>query len=60
MVIKDSDFEMVKKELITLYIAGRNNGDIYVMEECDYLLQKMQNVENDYIRRKYALKNSIK
>lgn len=60
MIIKDADFEQLKEELITLYNVGRNYGDIYVMEECDYLLQKLQTIENDYLRRKNALRESIK
>lgn len=60
MIIKDDDFEQLKAELITLYKTGRNYGDIYVMEECDYLLQKLQTIETDYLRRRSALREAIK
>lgn len=56
MVIKDEEFTQLKVELIGLYKVGRNNGDFYVMEECDYLLQKLQNIENEYLRRRNSLK----
>lgn len=60
MIVNNQDFEQIKAELIDLYIEARKYGDAYVMNKCDYILQKLQNIENAYIRRKYALKNSIK
>lgn len=60
MQIKKQDFEQIKAELITLYIIGKNYGDIYVTEECNYLLNKLQQIEVENIKLKSALERSRK
>ena len=57
MQIPNVDFEQIKSELITLYYEARKNGDIYVMEEIDYLLQKLQSIESKNLRKKKALQS---
>ena len=56
MLIKDSDFKQIKAELITLFNMARKQCDIYVMEEVDYLVKKLQEIEIDNIRKKSSLK----
>ena len=56
MIISNSDFEQIKSELITLFHEARKNADFYVMEEADYLLQKLQTIENKNLRKKQSLK----
>ena len=57
MVVNNQDFEQIKAELITLFHMARKQGDIYVMEEVDYLLQKLQSIESKNLRKKKALKS---
>ena len=60
MQIKKQDFEQIKAELITLYQMGRKSGDFYVSEECNYLLNKLQQIELENIKSKSALERSRK
>ena len=57
MQIPNADYEQIKAELISLYFEARKLGDIYVMEEIDYLLQKLQNIEAKNLKKKNALKS---
>lgn len=57
MQIPNTDYEQIKAELISLYFEARKLGDIYVMEEIDYLLQKLQNIEAKNLKKKNALKS---
>ena len=57
MQIPNTDYEQFKAELITLYFEARKRGDIYVMEETDYLLQKLQTIEAKNLKKKNALKS---
>lgn len=56
MIISNKDFNQIKSELITLFHESRKLGDIYVMEECGYLVEKLQEIEIKNIRKKSALK----
>lgn len=56
MNINNQDFEQIKAELITLFHMARKQGDIYVMEEAGYLVEKLQEIEIKNLRKKSALK----
>ena len=56
MNISNQDFNQIKSELITLFHMARNQGDIYVMEEAGYLVEKLQEIEIQNIRKKSSLK----
>lgn len=56
MIINNQDFEQIKSELITLFHEARKQQDFYVMEEADYLLQKLQNIEAKNLKKKNSLK----
>ena len=56
MYISQQDFEQIKSELIWLYRTARNEQDFYVAEEADFLLQKLQQIEVENIKKKSLLK----
>lgn len=56
MIISNADFEQLKEELTKLFFVARNNSDFYVMEEADYLLQKLQTIEAKNLKKKQSLK----
>ena len=56
MIVSNQDFEQIKAELITLFHMARKQGDIYVMEEADYLVKKLQEIEIKNLRKKSSLK----
>lgn len=56
MNINNQDFEQIKAELITLFHMARKQGDIYVMEEAGYLVEKLQAIEIKNLRKKAQLK----
>lgn len=56
MIVSNQDFEQIKAELITLFHMARKNGDIYVMEEAGYLVEKLQEIEIKNLRKKSSLK----
>jgi len=55
MYIKKQDFDQIKAELITLFHMSRKQGDIYVMEEAGYLVEKLSEIEIANIKKKSAL-----
>lgn len=56
MQIPNADYEQIKAELITLFHMARKQGDIYVMEEAGYLVEKLQEIELKNLRKKSSLK----
>lgn len=56
MIVSNQDFNQIKSELITLFHMARNNGDIYVMEEAGYLVEKLQEIEIKNFHKKSSLK----
>ena len=56
MIISNQDFNQIKSELITLFHMARKQGDIYVMEEAGYLVEKLQDIEIKNLRKKSTLK----
>lgn len=56
MNISNQDFNQIKSELITLFHMARKQGDIYVMEEAGYLVEKLQEIELKNLRKKSSLK----
>ena len=56
MNISNQDFNQIKSELITLFHMARKEGDIYVMEEAGYLVEKLQEIEIKNLRKKSTLK----
>lgn len=56
MIISNQDFNQIKAELITLFHMARKESDIYVMEEAGYLVEKLQEIELENIKKKQTLK----
>lgn len=56
MNINRQDFDELKNELTLLFYAAQRKGDDYVMDEADYLLQKLQSIELKYLHKKSLLK----
>ena len=52
MIISNQDFNQIKAELITLFHMARKESDIYVMEEAGYLVEKLQEIELENIKKK--------
>lgn len=56
MIISAQDFNQIKSELITLFHMARKESDVYVMEEAGYLVEKLQEIELENIKKKQTLK----
>ena len=56
MNITNQDFNELKNELTLLFYTAQRKGDDYVMDEADYLLQKLQSIELKYLHKKSLLK----
>lgn len=57
MIISKQDFNQIKSELITLFHESRKCGDIYVMEECGYLVEKLTEIELENLKKRKAFKS---
>ncbi len=57
MYISKQDFDELKNELTLLFYTAQRKGDDYVMDEADYLLQKLQSIELKYLHKKSLLKS---
>lgn len=56
MIISAQDFNQIKSELITLFHMARKESDVYVMEEAGYLVEKLQEIELENIKKKQTIK----
>lgn len=56
MIISAQDFNQIKSELITLFHMARKEYDVYVMEEAGYLVEKLQEIELENIKKKQTIK----